>query len=138
MWLCNIPFFSKIIWPPILEKMTPITHTLQNQIFLTLPNRYFSKILNLFRHVEGGEMLAMQSIAKFGTVGMLNSWLMWLHMLHLEALMCSNLILKTLDYFAKKDSRPISVDVTLISLLLTLYILLSKFRLNTCTTCCCQ
>lgn len=52
-------------------------------------------------------------------------------MSHLEALTCSNLILKTLDYFAKKDSRPISVDVTLISLLLALYILLSVVGLNT-------
>ena len=52
------------------------TPSLQNQNFLTLPNRYFSKIFNFPRHVEGGKMLAMQSIAKFGTVGMLNSWLM--------------------------------------------------------------
>ena len=48
-------------------------------------------------------------------------------MLNLEALICSNLILKALGYFAKKDSRLTSFDVTLMSLLLALYTLLFVF-----------
>ena len=40
LWLCNFPFYSKILWPRpslSLEKLAPF----QNQNFLSLPNRYF-------------------------------------------------------------------------------------------------